>query len=108
MTRMSILARADEISIMKYVGATNSYIRVPYLLEGASIGLLGGLLASGILALAYAEFYKFAMRDTLPTDPFAILSLSKFILPLIPDLVLVGAIVGAIGSGFSVRKYVNV
>lgn len=108
MTRMSILARAEEISIMKYVGATNTYIRVPYLLEGAIIGLIGGLIGGGAIGFAYTQVYKIAMVNTPLTSPVALLQVHEVIPNVILILVGIGVVVGAIGSGLSVRKYVNV
>lgn len=58
MVRIAVFARGEEISIMKYVGATNWYIRVPYIIEGALVGLLGALVAS----FPYMDFMTGFMR----------------------------------------------
>ena len=108
MTRMSILARSDEISIMKYIGATSSYIRVPYFLEGAFIGIFGAILGGGILWVSYYNIYANMMGDTSVTSNFALIPTAEIMGPVFLILVVMGALVGSIGSGLSVRKYVNV
>ncbi len=108
MTRMSILARSEEISIMKYIGATSSYIRTPYFLEGALIGIFGGIIGGGILWLSYYNIYVSMMADTAATSNFALIPTTEIMWPVFGILVIMGALVGSIGSGLSVRKYVNV
>ena len=108
MTRMSIFARSEEISIMKHVGASSSYIRVPYFLEGAFIGILGAVLACTSIVFLYKYIYEKGMADTPLNSPLALVFLSEIVLPLVLITLLTGAIVGAFGSGMSVRKYVNV
>lgn len=108
MVRISILARAEEISIMKYVGATNSYIRIPYLLEGAFTGIIGALIASGLVMLVYTRIYDWAMQDTQLSSAWALLPAASLIRPVLLILLATGILVGGIGSAISVRKHVNV
>ncbi len=108
MVRISILARSEEIAIMKYVGATNSYIRVPYLLEGAFTGIIGAIIAWGITIFLYARIYDWAMQDTAISSAWALLPLRDLVWPLLGVLLLIGILVGATGSGISVRRHVNV
>lgn len=108
MVRISILARSEEITIMKYVGATNSYIRVPYLLEGALAGIMGALIAWALVMAAYVRVYDWAMRDTGLNSAWALLPTGELIRPVLWVLLAIGVLVGAFGSAISVRKYVNV
>lgn len=108
MTRLSILARADQIRIMRYVGATNAYVKTPYVLEGAFIGLISAALASLIVAAAYNGFYDLAMADTSLNSPLALIRLDDIIWPTAGRLALIGVIVGGVGSYTSVRKFINV
>ncbi len=108
MVRISILARAEEIQIMKYVGATNAYIRIPYLLEGAFTGILGALFAWGLTVLIYYRVYGWAMRDTQVGSTWALLPVWELAIPLLAILLIIGALVGASGSSISVRRHVNV
>lgn len=108
MVRISILARSEEITIMKYVGATNSYIRVPYLLEGAFTGIIGALIAWGIVMFAYVKVFDWAMKDTQLSSAWALIPAGELMRPVLLVLMAIGILVGALGSAISVRKYVNV
>jgi cell division transport system permease protein len=97
--RLTVLQRAREISIMRLVGATNWFIRGPFLLEGALKGLLGGLLS---LALCYAGYILF--RDTTG-GPFAGL---VFFRPEHMLLIIVfGVLLGLGGSLVSVGRHLR-
>ncbi len=108
MVRISILARSEEVAIMKYVGATNSYIRVPYLLEGAFTGIIGSLTAWVVVVILYNRIYDLAMGDTPVSSALALLPLENLTWIILLVLFLTGTLVGAVGSGISVRKHVNV
>jgi cell division transport system permease protein len=108
MVRISILARSEEVAIMKYVGATNSYIRVPYLLEGAFTGIIGSLAAWVVVVILYNRIYDLAMGDTPVSSALALLPLENLTWIILLVLFLTGTLVGAVGSGISVRKHVNV
>lgn len=108
MVRISIFARAEEISIMKYVGATNHYIRVPYLLEGAFTGILGSIIAWGIVVFLYTRLYAWWMQDTQVGSAWALLGRPEIIIPVLLVLLITGGLVGAVGSAISVKKHVNV
>ncbi len=108
MVRVAVFARGDEISIMKYVGATNWYIRVPYILEGAVTGLLGGSLAWLTAYVIYSQIYDTVMPNTLPSDVLAMIApadLASLVLLLNLGL---GIGIGALGSAVSVRRYIKV
>ncbi len=108
MVRVSIMARGEEISIMKYVGATNSYIRLPYILEGALVGLIGAGLAVVAVYFGYQALYARLMVNTAPGSFYALLQTRT----LVPIIVVVngalGVLIGATGSFISVRKYIKV
>lgn len=108
MVRISILARAEEITIMKYIGATNSYIRVPYLLEGAFTGIIGALIAWALVLIAYDRVYAWAMKDTPPGSAWALLPPASLMWQILAAVLIIGTFVGAVGSAISVRKHVNV
>ena len=93
---------------MKYVGATNSYIRVPYLLEGAFTGIIGSLAAWVVVVILYNRIYDLAMGDTPVSSALALLPLENLTWIILLVLFLTGTLVGAVGSGISVRKHVNV
>ena len=104
--RMTVFARRKEIQIMKYVGATNGFIRWPFLLEGMMLGLIGSILAGGCLwemyrwGLAQLIEHGLAFLPMIPTYPF--------ILQVAVALVGIGICIGGLGSAISVRKYMKV
>ena len=107
--KLTVHARRKEISIMKYVGATNSFIRWPFLVEGVIIGVISGLLSVGIVGLAYTGVAKqLSNTDFLATVHWKLLEFKDmFNLILIVYLGL-GIGIGVIGSGISMKKYLEV
>ena len=97
--RLTILQRAREISIMRLVGATNWFIRGPFLLEGALKGLLGGLLSLGLCWAGYVLF-----RDSAG-GPFA--GLIFFQPPHMAVLIVFGVLIGLAGSLVSVGRHLR-
>ena len=102
--RLSLFSRRREVEVMKLVGATDWFIRWPFVLEGVILGFLGGLGALVLLG-----FGKIALLDPLERD-FALLSAPKTIGFGVLALVLMLAAVGvsAAGSGLSLRRFLRV
>ena len=102
--RLSLFARRREVEVMKLVGATDWFIRWPFVIEGVLVGALGGLLA--ILCLAVV---KIALIDPL-ADQFALIAAPDTINFQLLIVVLLGASVGvsALGSGLSLRRFLRV
>jgi len=106
--RTAMFARRREIEVMKLVGATNWFIRIPFMLEGLIQGVVGGAIALGVL-FGYNRFMttQFTGRDGIQFfENFVVESgdvLQSGILVLV-----VGALVGAIGSGLAVTTYLDV
>ncbi len=105
MVRMIALARATEISIMKTMGATDSYIRIPFIVEGLFVAFVSTFMTLLVLLLGYQ-----ALTGRLQGGAGALhfLSLSRLILPLLIVLLLVSVIVASLTSVLSVRRYVQV
>jgi len=99
--RLTVFARRREIAIMQLVGATNMYIRMPFIAEGIIAGVFGATVAIGVLALAQAQIVP-KIAATLQFVPFEVNEL-----PLVGELLLVGAVVGLISSWFSVGRYLR-
>jgi cell division transport system permease protein len=93
--RMAVLSRAQEISIMRLVGATDSYIRRPFLLEGFAKGVLGGLLALLLVWLARLLIDRYIIETVFFDQRVALLGL------------LFGAMIGLIGSAVSVGRHLR-
>jgi cell division transport system permease protein len=101
--RLTVFARRREIAIMQLVGATNTYIHMPFICEGLLEGVLGALLAALILAIAKTTLWP-RLLDALPFVP---LNGAVALVPLFLELLLVGAAVGVVASWISVRRYLR-
>ncbi len=106
--RTAIFARRREVEVMKLVGATNWFIRVPFMLEGLVQGLLGAIVACiGVWSLN--EFWKSRVIDSLQVDQLKALVISNGELRFVFIVVLVvGVLAGSIGSGIAVTRYLQV
>jgi cell division transport system permease protein len=93
--RMAVLSRAQEISIMRLVGATDSYIRRPFLLEGFAKGVAGGLLALLLTWISTLLINRYIVETTFFDERTAALGL------------LFGAMIGLIGSAISVGRHLR-
>ena len=108
MVRISVYARASEIEIMKFVGATNNYIRLPYITEGAIVGLFSAISSWAIITVVYHSVYGKAMSSIDPASFYALATTRSLMWHNLVILVFMGLLIGAVGSGISVRKYVKV
>lgn len=108
MVRISVYARATEISIMKYIGATNAYIRMPYVIEGAIVGLLSSIVAWGISCFVYSKLYAMVMSKISANSFYAVLPTHVLSIWILAVCAISGILIGAVGSGISVRKYIKV
>jgi len=93
--RMAVLSRAQEISIMRLVGATDAYIRRPFLLEGFAKGVMGGLLALLLTWLARLLIDRYIIETVFFDERIALLG------------ILFGALIGLIGSAVSVGRHLR-
>jgi cell division transport system permease protein len=102
--RLSVFARRREVEVMKLVGATNWFIRWPFVIEGVIVGFLGGVLAVLLLALAKTTFI-----DPL-SDRFELLAAPDTIdFPLLVIVLLFACVaVSALGSGITLRRFLRV
>ncbi len=108
MVRISVYSRSDEIEIMKFVGATNTYIRMPYVIEGAIIGLFSAVGAWGITIIAYRIIYARVMTNVALDSFYALIPTRSLMWVIMTIILLTGVLIGGIGSGISVRKYIKV
>jgi len=108
MVRISVYSRANEIEIMKFVGATNAYIRMPYVIEGAIIGLISAICAWAVTMTIYGAFYSKIMTNISLDSFYAIIPARNLTWWVLALVILTGVLIGGIGSGISVRKYIKV
>ncbi len=108
MVRISVFARGEEISIMKYIGATNWYIRVPYIIEGALVGLIGAAVAWGVTMFGYDRLYSTLMAGAKPSDVLTMLPTEQLTIIILMINLVIGVGVGSLGSAASVRRHIQV
>lgn len=104
--RVTILARRREIGIMKLVGATNSFIRWPFFVEGALIGFLGSAITVGLLFFGYQTLENSIGVDMMMS--FKLVPMQQFAFPLGGLMILLGVLIGVWGSTMSIRKFLKV
>jgi len=109
MVRIAVFSRAEEIGIMKYVGATNWYIRVPYIIEGSIVGVFGAILANIVVLAAYSLLFGSAASNVQSGLYFMqLLPAADIARNVILINTLFGVLVGAGGSALAVRHHVKV
>jgi cell division transport system permease protein len=103
--RTAVYHRRKEIEVMKLVGATEWFVRGPFVIEGVMTGLIAAALALALLVIAYQpavdRFHADVAFIPLSYDPSFVASLAR-------DLLLGGALLGALGSYIGVRRYVRI
>ena len=104
--KLTVFSRAKEINIMKYVGATDWFIRWPFIIEGIIIGLVGSAVSLLVISLGYNGLTAFF--GTLGISFVSFKPISEILPYLIPMFLLLGIILGGIGSLISVRKHLKV
>ncbi len=106
--KLTVFARRREIGIMKYVGATNAYIRAPFILEGTLLGLMGAIVAFLIIRITYYYILGLVGGNLfLPVDA-SLASPDAVMGQLIFFFLLYGGFIGAVGSVFAIRKFLDV
>lgn len=106
--KLTVTSRSREIGIMKYVGATNGYIKGPFVIEGILFGLLGALISIGAVYYGYEYFFDsvneklFAMFSVILVQPMDIFNDIAII------FLSIGAGIGALGSLISMKRFLNV
>lgn len=108
--KLAVHSRRKEISIMKYVGATNNFIRWPFLVEGIIIGVIAGLISVLIIGGAYT-FLANKLAETVFLDIAAnwtMLEFKEMFNLILTVYLILGVGIGALGSGISMKKYLEV
>lgn len=106
--KLSVHNRGREINIMKYVGATDSYIRWPFILEGIMTGLIAAAIAFLVSYLAYSSAIRAIDSSTALKSLIHLLDFKEIYSSLALSYILLGAAIGAFGSGISIRRYLKV
>lgn len=108
--KLTVFARRREISIMKYIGATDWFIRWPFVVEGILIGMLGAVIAFLLTRYTYGTIeFRFNRDLTALSENFiSLIKIGEISLRLLGYFLLLGSGVGAVGSVISIRKYLKV
>lgn len=107
--KLTVFSRRDEIFVMRYVGANNNYIRIPFMIEGLFFGVVGSILA--FLAVYYGYIFVYNYFNVQISNTLSVVSLIQPILfrnALFNIFTALGAGIGVLGSIFSIRKYLKV
>ncbi len=105
--KLAMYDRKDEIAIMKMVGATNAFIRLPFQVEGFTLGMVGSILAFGLEWVGYDYMIqRIGAVDSLQL--FSFVSFQELLIPMMVVFGGAGVFVGLVGSGTAIRKFMNV
>ncbi|MDO4463431.1 MAG: permease-like cell division protein FtsX [Bacillota bacterium] len=106
---IGISVRKEEISIMKYIGATDFFVRSPFVIEGMLIGAVGALIPVGIIYVLYNKVIEYIMLEfSALTQLLSFLSVEEIFGVLLPVSILMGVGIGFLGSVITVRKHLRV
>lgn len=105
--RITIIARKDEIEIMKLVGATNSFVRIPFVLEGMWLGILGAIIPMVVVSIVYYNVYNI-LQPRLHGELLQMLNVTPLLYQVNALLLILGIFIGIWGSFMSVRKFLKI
>ncbi|NLY71295.1 MAG: ABC transporter permease [Clostridiales bacterium] len=105
--KLTVLAREREISIMKYVGATNWFIRGPFLVEGMLIGFISAAISVGLIALIYKKILEVFGQDIFLMFSIVMVPEGFLIRNLVYIFMALGICIGAVGSIISMRRFLD-
>lgn len=106
--KLTVYARRREIGIMKFVGATDWFVRGPFIIEGIILGILGGLIATVLLGSGYYYCAGLIKQQMIGFMAISLMPFGEIIISLAGLLALVGIVIGAAGSLISVRRFIKV
>lgn len=105
--KLTVVARKQELEIMKYVGATNAYVRGPFIIEGLFIGLLGAGLSYGLVRLVYSVIADY-VNGTEIGDMIHVVPFANFSGTLMFYFLIAAVAIGILGSMTAIRKHIRV
>ena len=106
---IGITVRKDEISIMKFIGATDGFVNAPFFVEGITIGIIGSVIPLVILSYIYQKVISYVLgKFSILSNILAFMPMSDVFRVLAPVAICLGIVIGFLGSFFAVRKHANV
>ncbi|HYE81526.1 MAG TPA: permease-like cell division protein FtsX [Clostridia bacterium] len=106
--KLTLYARRREIGIMKFVGATDWFVRMPFIIEGIIVGMIGAVTASIILGAVYYYCSGLVKNQMIGFMSISLMPFNQIIASMVVLLITVGILIGASGSFISVRKFIKV
>lgn len=105
--RITIMTRKREIQIMRLVGAKNSYIRWPFFLEGAWVGILGSIVPILVMVFGYEKVFVVLNRDLMKSG-YSLMTPGQLVPQVIILMLIIGVIIGSVGSILSMRRFLKI
>ena len=105
--KLAMYDRRDEIAIMKMVGATNGFIRLPFIVEGFTLGMIGAVMAFGLEWVGY-DYLVQRVSGVDSLQLFSFVAFQELLIPMIVVFAGAGMFVGIVGSWTSIRKFMDV
>ena len=106
--KLTLYARRREIGIMKYVGATDWFVRMPFIIEGIVVGMIGAVVSTIILGAGYYYCSDLVKNQMIGFMSISLMPFNQIIISMVMLLIIVGVVIGAVGSLISVRKFIKV
>jgi cell division transport system permease protein len=106
--KLTLYARRREIGIMKFVGATDWFVRMPFIIEGIAVGIIGAIVSTVVLGAAYYYLSGIVKNQMIGFMSISLMPFNQIITSMAMLLITVGIIIGATGSLISVRKFIRV
>lgn len=106
--KLAVYSNKREIYIMKYIGATNSFIRKPFIVEGAIMGLLSALISFVLISVSYVVIYARLPKVGTSLGIFGFMPYSQLWYQILIIFTIIGLFIGIVGSAISIRKYLKV
>ncbi len=106
--KLTLYARRREIGIMKYVGATDWFVRMPFIIEGIVVGMIGAVVSTVILGAGYYYCSDLVKNQMIGFMSISLIPFNQIIVSMVILLIIVGVVIGAVGSLISVRKFIKV
>ncbi len=106
--KLAVYSNKREIFIMKYIGATNSFIRTPFVVEGAIMGFVSAIISFILVSIAYVVLYARIPQIQSTLGVFGIVSYTTLWYQVLIVYVALGLLIGILGSSISIKKYLKV
>ena len=105
--KLTVFNREKEIGIMKYLGATNSFVRAPFILGGVIVGIISALCATGLTYLIYSRVVGIVGEDATRILSVEVVPAEKLTMVLLVMFMVLGVLIGSIGSMISIRRFLD-